>query len=106
MKRLLDLINKSLNGNSNDVSTSRLQSYLIVIPILLMIVVFLGIEIWAFAHSIHAGIPYKLSNEIIVVFYGTLSHHLAILFSRNKAQGIKELTEEPKEDIKDDSTNL
>lgn len=91
MKRLLDLIKTSLNGNSNDVSTARLQSYLIVLPILLMIIAFLFIEIWSFGHSIKTGKEYHLSNEIIIIFGMNLSHHLAILFSRNKSQSVKEL---------------
>lgn len=53
--------------------------------------VFLIIEIWSFIHAIYTGKEYVLSNEIIVVYGMLLSHHLAILFSRTKSQGMAEL---------------
>ena len=84
-------ITKSLNINDTTVSTTRLQSYLILLPILIMVFVFLFIEIWSFFHAINADKPYVLSNEIIVVFGMLLSHHLGILFSRNKVQSIAEI---------------
>lgn len=84
-------IAESVDGTSNKVSSSRVQSYIILFPILLMVLVFLIIEIWAFGHAIKNGIDYKLSSEIIIVFGMMLSHHLAILFSRTKSQSIAEL---------------
>jgi hypothetical protein len=84
-------IAESVDGTSNKVSSSRVQSYIILFPILLMVLVFLVIEIWAFGHAIKNGIDYKLSSEIIIVFGMMLSHHLAILFSRTKSQSIAEL---------------
>lgn len=84
-------IAESVDGTSNKVSSSRVQSYIILFPILLMVLVFLIIEIWAFGHAIKHGIDYKLSSEIIIVFGMMLSHHLAILFSRTKSQSIAEL---------------
>jgi fumarate reductase subunit D len=84
-------IAESVDGTSNKVSSSRVQSYIILFPILLMVLVFLIIEIWAFGHAIDHGMDYKLSSEIIIVFGMMLSHHLAILFSRTKSQSVAEI---------------
>lgn len=91
MKKFFEIIRQSLNGNTNDPSTVRIQSYLILLPILLTMLVFLVIEVWSFIHAIKLGTAYRLSNEIIVVFGMVLSHHLAVLFQRNKSQGIGEI---------------
>ena len=88
---LFTKITKSIDSTDPTVSTSRLQSYLILLPIIIMVVVFLVIELWSFIHALSTGKPYVLSNEIIVVFGMLLSHHLGILFSRNKSQSIGEL---------------
>jgi len=84
-------IAESVDGTSNKVSSSRVQSYIILFPILLMVLVFLIIEIWAFGHAIKHGIDYKLSSEIIIVFGMMLGHHLSILFSRTKTPSITEV---------------
>ena len=89
--RILHKIADSLNGDTNNPSSIRIQSYLIIFPILLMIVIFLFIELYSFFHAIHHGLHYELSNEIIIVFGMCLSHHLAILFQRNKIQSISEI---------------
>jgi hypothetical protein len=94
LKSLYSKMSQSLNGDSNKVSTSRLQSYLIILPILVMIATFLIIELWSFVHAIQHGLPYRLSNEIIVVFSLVLGHHLSILFSRNKPSSISEIKSE------------
>lgn len=80
--------------DSTKVSTARLQSYLMMFPILAMVFVFLVIEIWAFAHTINAGKDYRLSNEIILVFGMMLAHHLSILFSRSKNPSIGDITQD------------
>lgn len=89
--RIFAVIRKSLDGNSNEVSTARTQSYLVLVPILMMVFVVLGIEISSFIYALHLAKTYIISNEFIIVFGMVLSHHLAILFSRNKSQSIKEL---------------
>lgn len=91
MKKFFQIIRQSLNGSTNDPSTVRIQSYLILLPILLTMLTFLIIEVWSFIHAIKLGTDYRLSNEIIVVFGMVLSHHLAVLFQRNKSQGIGEI---------------
>lgn len=119
MKNLFNLIKLSLNGNSNNTSSVRLQSYLIILPILLAVLIFLTIEVWSFGHSIHTGGDYHISNEIIIIFGMLLAHHLSILFSRNKStsitdisNSINEIKEESKEIVenkevpKDDITNI
>jgi uncharacterized membrane protein YwaF len=93
MKNLFNLIKLSLNGQNHDVSAARLQSYLIILPILLLVITFLLIEIWSFMHSIQTlpNTPYHLSNEIIIIFGMLLAHHLSILFSRNKPTSITDV---------------
>jgi len=91
MKKVFQIIRASLNGNTNDPSTVRIQSYLVLLPALVMIVVFLGIEIWRFFYYLKYDKDFILSNEIIIIFFGVLSHHLAILFQRNKTQSLSSL---------------
>ena len=90
-KSIFSTIYKSVDGSSNTVSSVRVQSYLLLLPILLMSFCFIGIEVWSFLHSKKTGGIYHISNEIIVVFGMVLSHHLALLFNRNKAQSIAEI---------------
>lgn len=78
-------------ASDNTVSSTRVQSYIILLPILIMVLTFVIIEMWSFFHAIKIGVEYKLSSEIIIVFGMILSHHLAILFSRTKSQSIGEL---------------
>jgi len=78
-------------ASDNLVSSTRVQSYIILLPILIMVITFLIIEMWSFIHAIKNGVEYKLSSEIIIVFGMILSHHLAILFSRTKSQSVAEL---------------
>lgn len=75
----------------NNHSSVRIQSYIVLLPILFMTLIFVIIEVWSFIHSISCGSTYHISNEIIAVFAMLLSHHLAIVFSRKKSQGIDEL---------------
>jgi uncharacterized oligopeptide transporter (OPT) family protein len=91
INKILMKIAESVDTQGNAISSVRLQSYIILFPILMMVLVFLIIEIWSFAHAIQHGDEYKLSSEIIIVFGMMLSHHLAILFSRSKSQTIGEL---------------
>jgi len=72
-------------------SSTRLQSYIILTPILLMTLIFIGFEITTFGVCIYSGTIYKISTEIIVIFGMLLSHHLAILFSRKKSQSIQDI---------------
>lgn len=92
INKILMKIAQSVDGTNDKVSTARLQSYLMMFPILAMVFVFLVIEIWAFAHTINAGKDYRLSNEIILVFGMMLAHHLSILFSRAKSTSIGDIT--------------
>lgn len=94
INKIMTKIAQSLDGSNNTVSSVRIQSYLMMFPILAMVFVFLVIEIWAFAHTIHNGKDYKLSNEIILVFGMMLAHHLSILFSRAKSPSIGDITKD------------
>lgn len=91
INKILMKIAESVDTQGNTISSVRLQSYIILFPILLMVLVFLIIEIWSFIHAIRHGAEYKLSSEVIIVFGMMLSHHLAILFSRSKSQSVAEL---------------
>ena len=92
INKILMKIAESVDTHGNTISSVRLQSYLILLPILMMVLVFLTIEIWSFIHAIRHGTEYKLSSEIIIVFGMMLSHHLAILFSRSKSQSVGEIS--------------
>jgi hypothetical protein len=85
------LIVKSVS--TDEVSSARLSSFMILAPIQMMILVVILIELVAFGTSIYHGKDYVLSNEFIITFGMILSHHLAILFSRTKSQSRKELAE-------------
>ncbi len=91
IQTILLKIASSVNGNT-PVSSVRVQSYIMMLPILLMVAVFVIIELAAFIHSVRKDNEYHISNEIIVIFAMNLSHHLAILFSRSKSQGLAELS--------------
>lgn len=96
------LIVKSVS--TDEVSATRLSSFMVLAPIQLMIIVIILIELFEFFHSIYIGKDYVLSNEFIITFGMVLSHHLAILFSRSKSQSREELkggTTPPTEDPKD-----
>ncbi len=87
--RLIAKISASIS--TSEISSVRIQSYIILLPIILMSIVFVIIEVWSFIHAIYNDKSYVLSNEIIVVFGMILSHHLAILFSRSKTAGMDEI---------------
>lgn len=91
IQTILLKIASSVNSNT-PVSSVRVQSYIMMLPILLMVAVFVIIELAAFIHSVRKDNEYHISNEIIVIFAMNLSHHLAILFSRSKSQGLAELS--------------
>lgn len=83
-KVLFDKINLSILSNNNT-SSSRLQGYLVLVPILVMCYTFLGIEITSFIIAMVHGKTYVLSSEIVIVFGMMLSHHLALVFSKRKS---------------------
>jgi hypothetical protein len=87
----------------NTHSTHRIQSYILMLPILLMVITFLIIEISSFLVCMHTGIPYSISSEILVVFGMVLTHHISVLFQKdnNLMPEIKEKKEEIKEETKE-----
>ena len=93
IKSALSSINKLIvkSVSTDEVSATRLSSFMILAPIQLMILVVVAIEVFEFGHSVYAGTPYVLSSEFIITFGMVLSHHLAILFSRSKSQSRAEL---------------
>lgn len=95
LTKIYNKISLSLNGNSNRISSTRIQAYLIAFSILMMNIVFLLIEIIQFGNALYHHKDYVISNEMIIIFGMILSHHLAILFSRTKStiesENVKEL---------------
>ena len=91
IKKIMARINQSTIGDNN-VSSVRIQSYIILLPILIMTAIFLIIEIWDFIYTISSKGDYTISTEIIVIFGMLLSHHLAVMFSRKNSQSISDLT--------------
>lgn len=67
----------------NTHSTHRVQSYVLMIPILLMVITFLAIEIYQFIFCIHTGLTYAISSEIIITFGMLLTHHITVLFQKD-----------------------
>jgi hypothetical protein len=101
MKNLISKILKKisfsvLEGNAH--STPRIQSYIVLLPILIMSFTFLGFEMYTFFHLMALGKDYFISSEIIVVYGMLLSHQLALVFSRKKNQSIKEIKGEDKKE--------
>ena len=76
----------SIDGTSNKVSSTRIQSYVMLSLVVASAVAFIAIEIWNAAMSWSCDKPYAISNEIIIVFGMLLSHHIGILFNRNRAK--------------------
>ena len=91
VKRIMTRISKSTAGENN-ISSTRIQSYIILLPILIMTAIFLVIELWQFIHTIYNNKDYAISTEIIVIFGMLLSHHLAVMFSRKQSQSIEDIT--------------
>lgn len=91
IQTILLKIASSVN-TSTPISSVRVQSYMMMVPIFLMVAIFIMIEVTAFIHAMYHDKEYHISNEIIIIFMANLSHHLAILFSRSKSQGLSELT--------------
>lgn len=92
-------MSKSILKN-NTHSTHRIQSYILMIPILLMVLTFLTIEISQFIVAVHTGIPYRISTEIIVTFGMLLTHHISVLFQKDRE------IKAPTQDLKDKSNNI
>lgn len=105
IKKILKFIKLSLTSD-NAVSSTRIQSYLLLFAILLMIFVFVTIELWSFIHAIHSGQPYVMSNQFITIFVATLAHHLSVLFQRTKSQSVGDLLNKGTPDVQQDATPL
>lgn len=83
LNKLLKYGKMSLTSD-NSVSSTRLQSYVVLLLVVLFALGTLLIECWSFYHAIHLNTPYHISNEFIGIFGMMLAHHLSILFSRTK----------------------
>lgn len=83
LRKVVTLMGHSVESGNN-ISTSRLQSYFVLLPVLLSCFTFLTIEIVnAIIQWVHTK-TYTISTEAIIIFGMILAHHLGILFSRPK----------------------
>lgn len=80
-------IAKSVTANS-EVSSVRIQTYLLLITILLMSITFIVIEIAHFIVSYQKDLVYNISSEIIIILGMLLSHHLGLALTRKNANVI------------------
>jgi hypothetical protein len=88
-KILSKIASSSIQGNAT--STPRVQSYIILVPILLMSTIFMGFEVSHLIYCLYTAKDYAISAEIIIIFGMLLSHHLALIFSRGKSQSITDI---------------
>lgn len=84
----------SASETNSKISSARLQSFILVAPILFMVLCFMIIEMWNFIHCMKVDKEYNISNEIIIIFFGICGHHLSILFSRKQTSSISDVQED------------
>lgn|ERR1035437_10079754 len=98
IKKILSFVKMSLT-NDNNISSTRIQSYLLLFAILTMILGAIIIEVWSFIHAISHGIPFTISTPFLTIFIATLAHHLSVLFQRTKSQSVGELLDKKAPEI-------
>lgn len=83
IRKIMSKISKSvLKDNTH--STHRIQSYIFMIPIILMVFMFICLEVYHFFHCLYTeGLTYTISSEIIIIFGMLLGHQLAVLFQKD-----------------------
>ncbi len=91
--KLTSIILSTLNGNDNKKSSTRFQSYIVLIPVILTAFVFIFIEIINAIITWKTGAKYIPTNEILVAYGMILTHHISVLFSRQKSKDNVEYTE-------------
>jgi len=91
---ILKILNRisqaTMSGNA--VSSSRVQSFILIVPVLIMIFVSISLEIADFVFAKAHDKEYIISTEFIIIFGMVLSHHLALVFSRSQSQPISEIS--------------
>lgn len=88
--KVMNKVSMSLDGTNNLISTNRIQSYFLVASVLIMILSIICIEVTNAVIAWNTSKSYSISNEFIIAFGMVLSHHLAILFNRNKPKDVVE----------------
>lgn len=73
-KKLFDAIRKSCEKN-DEMSSTRITSYIILICIVLFVFYFLGIGVYIVVASVKVSIP----NELMIIFGSLLAHQLTLL---------------------------
>lgn len=72
--KFLSIIKKSCLKNNN-ISSTRISSYIILFTILLFCVYFLTMSVYIVIYNVNATIP----NETIIIFASLLAHQLSLL---------------------------
>jgi hypothetical protein len=70
---------------SSKISSTRIQTYIMMLSVILSTAAFVGIELTNAFIAWLAGTTYIISSESIIIFGMILSHHLGMMFSKPKA---------------------
>lgn len=93
----------------NDVSSSRIQAYIILSAIMLAYATVGAIELTnAIIQWCHGNI-YKISNEGIILISMLLAHHISVQFNRTKAKTPAEIAEDvanQKQDVENQEAGI
>jgi len=84
---LFKFIKESCSSAKNTPSSSRIQGYLLLIPVLLFSLSIVGIEISEYVSCAKQNKEYSMDSQTLIAFGMVLSHHLSLVFSRSKANG-------------------
>lgn len=94
MNNIIKIILYTLNGKDNTKSSVRLQSYFVLLPILIISVLFIIIEAVNAILSWKVGSKYIPTNEFLGAYAMLLAHHISVLFSRQKSENKEEAISE------------
>ena len=94
MNNIIKIILYTLNGKDNTKSSVRLQSYFVLLPILIISGLFIIIEAVNAILSWKTGTKYIPTNEFLGAYAMLLAHHISVLFSRQKSENKEEVPSE------------
>jgi hypothetical protein len=82
--KFVSYIEESVKSDSK-ISSTRIQTYIMLISVILSTAAFLAIEIANAVVAWFNNKPYVVSSESIIIFGMILSHHLGMMFSKPKS---------------------
>jgi hypothetical protein len=82
--KFISYIEESVKSDSK-ISSTRIQTYIMMISVILSTAAFLAIEIANAVVAWFNNKPYVISSESIIIFGMILSHHLGMMFSKPKS---------------------